>query len=846
MTRKLFLILLVSFSTTTFAQTNLPVMEGFFGATTTNAAAGNNGLTVGVSKYGEVVNLKWPFASYYDHINYKSLEPIPFGWQLEDYNRFHNAEPLKGSFAGIEYKIGNVTTTTWLRDSDWIQKQYYLTDVSPVIVTEYSNTALQLQVKSIDFVPVNQDAFVRKFVIQWADTNLIQNAKIIFSSSMAPCNKNSTFNPEEDWKADQNNGFANAYHSVKGEFVSFIPNASAANTSLIPTIFASQTFINNFIDNLNTTFPSLTTSYNPTALLTTKDIYVILGANRMPIAHGMLSDYGFAQTMPANITPNLQSISNNAAQLYSIYKINLTNSNNTDSINYQFSFGPTYQLAQNLYDSIFTTNHTTLLNNTLNYWNTKLSTATLPNTGDAAMQKTLKRMLVNALISTNRNVGGLSSSVCSTQPPYTQAWTRDNAMTAFMLNCAGYTSEAEKAAIFFANNQRLNDGDDCKTPSNNECYAGTWFQCYYADGRPSWEYDFEIDLVGWGVWMMQQHGNFLSTVDKTNYLNSVYASIKRGANFLKDFRDPNNFLQLTAREDDVLWQNQTIYGAATTLMGLKSAVAAGTFLNDTASVITAWQNRITELETAIQTVKWGLQGNQYDVPAYNSFGPFSALIWPALLKDTLNSQMLSHADSLQNQIAPFFAKTNASMNKEWWYVGKTLTSLSYLWRSNPSKRPIVENYLKTVLKVVPTEGTLSYGESVMIRDLDSLGTIVRKYDNRVGQPMNFPAACFYVAAEMLYGRNHDLYNNVSYTAVNETNEPFSFTIYPNPTNGQFTILLPVADNVEIIVTDILGQQVLKTKSADKKINLQLNGQGVYIVYVATKQGTTSQKIIVNQ
>ena len=402
-------------------------------------------------------------------------------------------------------------------------------------------------------------------------------------------------------------------------------------------------------------------------------------------------------------------------------------------------------------------------------------------------------------------------------------------MTSYMLNCAGYTNEAEKAATFFANNQRQNYGDDCHYPANNECYASTWAQCYYADGRPSWEYDFEIDESGWGVWMLQQQSMFLSGIAKTNYLNSVYTQIKNGANFLKNFRDATNFLQLTAREDDVLWQSQSIYGAATTLMGLKSAVAAATYLNDTASVIAAWQNRITELETAIQTVKWGLQGNQYDVPAYNSFGPYSALIWPALYKDTLNAQLLSHADSLNSQIIPYFTKSNASMNREWWYVGKTLTSLSYLWRSNPTKRPIVENYLRTVLKYVPTEGTLSYGETVMIRDLDSAGTTVRKYDNRVGQPMNFPAACFYVAAEMLYGQNHDLYNNLT-VGIKEYQNEDSFVIYPNPTSGQFTILLPT-DNAEIVVTDIVGQQLLKTclpdrqaQATQKETNLQLDNR----------------------
>jgi hypothetical protein len=98
----------------------------------------------------------------------------------------------------------------------------------------------------------------------------------------------------------------------------------------------------------------------------------------------------------------------------------------------------------------------------------------------------------------------------------------------------------------------------------------------------------------------------------------------------------------------------------------------------------------------------------------------------------------------------------------------------------------MENKLKTCLLRVPTEGTYSYGETVMVRDIDSAGVTVRKYDNRVGQPSNYPATWFYMTAQMLYGPSHDLYNNLS-VGINNYETENSFTIYPNPTTGQFTI-----------------------------------------------------------
>ncbi len=82
------------------------------------------------------------------------------------------------------------------------------------------------------------------------------------------------------------------------------------------------------------------------------------------------------------------------------------------------------------------------------------------------------------------------------------------------------------------------------------------------------------------------------------------------------------------------------------------------------------------------------------------------------------------------------------------------------------------------------------------------------------------------------------------SGINETINNNLFSVYPNPTTGQFAILI-AADTAEIIVTNVLGQQVIKTQTAQKIANLQLDNNGVYIVYLKTKQGTITQKLIVN-
>ncbi len=86
---------------------------------------------------------------------------------------------------------------------------------------------------------------------------------------------------------------------------------------------------------------------------------------------------------------------------------------------------------------------------------------------------------------------------------------------------------------------------------------------------------------------------------------------------------------------------------------------------------------------------------------------------------------------------------------------------------------------------------------------------------------------------------------VNTLGVKETAIDNSFTVYPNPTSGQFTILLPT-ENASIVVTNLIGQEILNEQVTQKSKLLQLENNGVYIVYMKTRQGTTTQKLIVNR
>ncbi|HRG59447.1 MAG TPA: T9SS type A sorting domain-containing protein [Bacteroidia bacterium] len=72
-----------------------------------------------------------------------------------------------------------------------------------------------------------------------------------------------------------------------------------------------------------------------------------------------------------------------------------------------------------------------------------------------------------------------------------------------------------------------------------------------------------------------------------------------------------------------------------------------------------------------------------------------------------------------------------------------------------------------------------------------------------------------------------------------------FLFYPNPNNGDFYVNI-FTEHADIIVNDLLGNELQKILSAQKNTNLNINKNGVYTLTVRTKDGISTQRIIVNK
>lgn len=88
-----------------------------------------------------------------------------------------------------------------------------------------------------------------------------------------------------------------------------------------------------------------------------------------------------------------------------------------------------------------------------------------------------------------------------------------------------------------------------------------------------------------------------------------------------------------------------------------------------------------------------------------------------------------------------------------------------------------------------------------------------------------------------------VYQSPSVTSINESAEADGITFYPNPSDGYFTILLNSVPS-EVVITDLLGQQVYRITSSEKKLNMHLEYNGAYLLTIETLGGIYKSKLIV--
>jgi len=83
--------------------------------------------------------------------------------------------------------------------------------------------------------------------------------------------------------------------------------------------------------------------------------------------------------------------------------------------------------------------------------------------------------------------------------------------------------------------------------------------------------------------------------------------------------------------------------------------------------------------------------------------------------------------------------------------------------------------------------------------------------------------------------------------VNHIEENTAASVFPNPSNGQFTIEMTQSSAYSIRVTDALGKIVHTEHFIGKSANIRLNrvvSQGVYFATIDSELGTFTHKVVI--
>lgn len=740
--KKIFLVLFLVLSGNSAFSHQVDGIEHIFGATNINGISGNGGVTVGISKDGDITMLKYPSPSYYDQLNYKTSN-------AEDARdlKFFGADENMGAFSGLIIYTDSGAELSWLRDSIWAKNQYYNTDDSNILVTEYSRDDYQIKVFQYDFVLPDKDVYVRHHVIQLLAGSRVKRVELVFYENLAPCNTKEPFVPFSDWSDDGLNDFGILYYSSEDAFVHYRPDRvdySGIRTLLQPDITQSQ--IDNFVEELKSN--------------SMKGIFAIIGSMSKSKSHqaGMDSitrckdpSVSSLSFRPDDAFQDIQdrTLSGSSAALCQvngafIYPVEL-NQFNSGEVTLLISFGDNLKDALDNYEEAKNMSGPSLLYEAEKYWRNWIKDAVLPESGDADVIAFSKRTLLSARVSTDRSTGAIVASV-STQPPYGEDWPRDGAFINLAMDIAGFHDIVTKHNYFYSDVQRKKKGEDVYGMFP-DAPAGSFAMNYYADGVPGGPIDFEIDETGLALWALVNHAKFLkSDSERCDYFKNVYPSIKLAAQALTECKDPTNNLQCYAFEDDNYILSQGLQGAVTVYLGLKSAVEAGRALREDSSLVDSWQQRADELKEAIFANFYSPETMTFEG---QELGSRAWLLWPADIYEQGDQIAEKEAEALFNEVLPHLLKQTDGAA----YLGKLTLALALHWKNRTDKFKELEQVILPLLKDVPTRGTRHVGEVFATLDLLPEGSpdgINDTLDARVAVPHIWEASLNYLSAMALY------------------------------------------------------------------------------------------------
>ena len=150
------------------------------------------------------------------------------------------------------------------------------------------------------------------------------------------------------------------------------------------------------------------------------------------------------------------------------------------------------------------------------------------------------------------------------------------------------------------------------------------------------------------------------------------------------------------------------------------------------------------------------------------------------------------------------------------------------------------------------DGTATFAENMNYQINDASGSTFHRTNfsaDYIGQLLPEGSIASYVAIGSNFNNTTQVLvrraSDIMLTLGTEDNVLETLSIYPNPSNtGYVNIASQVAGNMDIVVYDVLGKQVINTTIANNRLNIAALKSGVYIMKISQGNDSTTKKLVV--
>ena len=676
------------------------------GPTNINGVLGNGRLTAGISLWGEITVLHWPSPSYYDHIQYTTVNGFPlmnthvrmtpdvggsYGANLRPLVQSDNMGSFGGMFCKTQDEPGG--GMTFFRDNDWTPSQHYASKGVPVLLGDYTNDALKADVATEDVIVPGADVLIRNFSVTLNDGSPVTEWKFAYYANLAPSLDEPVSFPILEL-FESRHDFAAVYLPQKEILVQFVPEDAPGAVPKLPLLedVGSPEEIDGLFG---------------------EGVYIVMGFDFTPDEFQVGADSFAACTkqFPDNLANagedayadllDGQLENNTLTACQADFAVMKNASGKTGNFRVLFSVAGTAREAYEKMIAFRSMDAGEIRESTASDWQAWIERRKI-RFDKSEVDDFIKNTLMTIRISQDASTKAVVASI-ATQPAYNFDWPRDGSFINLFLDLMGYTEDVEKHEIFYSEVQR-------RSPLFFGL-AGSWFTYYWANGPVGTFYPtFEIDETGLTLWSMYTHSTFMTDeAERDAYLQKVFPAIEMGADLLDRCRDETNGMQCPANEDDNFPLTQTLHGATAVYAGLVSAAKAARILgNDQAF---RWEKRAADLKEAILSFYNETEGH-FENEGWRG-GEW--LIYPAAILPIDDPRIKSQADYIrETDVLP-----NVNMETDGFaYLSEKLFALALADRNNQEKLDEVKAWMDFLLQELPTKDTGHLGEVALVGDFN--------------------------------------------------------------------------------------------------------------------------------